>query len=82
CSFWLINSLYKIGLKDEATRKFNQLLSCGNHLGLFSEDLDFNTRRMLGNFPQAYSHLAIIETAITLSGDELTDEEQMLKTIR
>jgi len=81
CSFWLINSLYKIGLKDEATRKFNKLLSCGNHLGLFSEDLDFNTRRMLGNFPQAYSHLAIIETAITLSGDELTDEEQMLKTI-
>ncbi len=81
CSFWLINSLYKIGLKDEATRKFNKLLSCGNHLGLFSEDLDFNTRRMLGNFPQAYSHLAIIETAITLSGDELTDEEIMLKTI-
>lgn len=81
CSFWLINSLYKIGLKDEATRKFEQLLSSSNHLGLFSEDLDFKTRRLLGNFPQAYSHLAIIETAITLSGDELTKEKKILNTI-
>jgi len=82
CSFWLINSLYKIGLKDEATRKFKALLKCSNHLGLFSEDLDFKTRRMLGNFPQAYSHLAIIETAITLSGDEISKEEEIMKTIR
>jgi GH15 family glucan-1,4-alpha-glucosidase len=82
CSFWLINSLYKIGLKDEATRKFETLLSYSNHLGLFSEDLDFKTRRLLGNFPQAYSHLAIIETAITLSGDEISKEEQIMKSIR
>jgi len=82
CSFWLINSLYKIGLKDEATKKFQALLASSNHLGLFSEDLDFNTRRMLGNFPQAYSHLAVIETAITLSGEETTKEEQILHTIR
>ncbi len=82
CSFWLINSLYKIGLKNEATRKFKALLNCSNHLGLFSEDLDFKTRRMLGNFPQAYSHLAIIETAITLSGDEISKEEEIMKTIR
>lgn len=82
CSFWLINSLYKIGLKDEATKKFEALLACSNHLGLFSEDLDFKTRRLLGNFPQAYSHLAKIETAITLSGDEISKEEQIMKSIR
>ncbi|WP_430811200.1 MULTISPECIES: glycoside hydrolase family 15 protein [unclassified Carboxylicivirga] len=82
CSFWLINSLYKIGLKDEATRKFEKLLSYSNHLGLFSEDLDFKTRRLLGNFPQAYSHLAIIETAITLSGEEVSKEQQIMQSIR
>lgn len=76
CSFWLTNSLYKIGRKKEAIEKFNYLINYSNHLGLFSEDLDFETKRMLGNFPQAYSHLALIETAITISNGEITDEEQ------
>lgn len=77
CSFWLTNSLFKIGRKKEAIEKFHKLISYSNHLGLFSEDLDFETKRMLGNFPQAYSHLALIETAITISKGEITDEEQM-----
>lgn len=67
CTFWLINSLYKIGAKDEAEKLFNQILSYSNHLGLFSEDIDFVTKRLLGNFPQAYSHLALIETAINIA---------------
>lgn len=75
CSFWLTNSLYKIGRKKEAVERFHQLLKYSNHLGLFSEDLDFETKRMLGNFPQAYSHLALIETALTISNEEITDEE-------
>lgn len=75
CSFWLANALYRIGRKEEAVSKFNHLISCSNHLGLFSEDLDFETRRMLGNFPQAYSHLALIETAITISEEKLSNEE-------
>ncbi|MDF1547302.1 MAG: glycoside hydrolase family 15 protein, partial [Bacteroidales bacterium] len=58
CTFWLINSLGKIGRKKEARQLFDQLLSYSNHLGLFSEDIDFETKRLLGNFPQAYSHLA------------------------
>lgn len=74
CSFWFINSLFKIGKKKEAKRLFDQILSYSNHLGLFSEDIDFETKRLLGNFPQAYSHLALIETAINLS--ELSDEYQ------
>jgi len=82
CSFWLINSLYKIGYKEEARERFNRLLSYSNHLGLFSEDLDFKTKRMLGNFPQAYSHLAMIESAITISEGELSLEEVIREAIK
>ena len=67
CTFWLIDSLYKIGEKKKAKDMFDQLLSYSNHLGLFSEDIDFKTKRLLGNFPQAYSHLALIETAANFS---------------
>jgi GH15 family glucan-1,4-alpha-glucosidase len=67
CTFWLIDSLHKIGETDKARAYFDQLLSYSNHLGLFSEDIDFKTKRLLGNFPQAYSHLALIETAVNFS---------------
>jgi len=70
CSFWMIQSLYKIGRKDEAIKLFNDLLSYGNQLGLFSEDIDFKTKRLLGNFPQGYSHLALMETAYILNVHE------------
>lgn len=68
CTFWLIQALFRIGLKEEAKNIFENLLACGNHLGLFSEDIDFSTKRLLGNFPQAYSHLALINTATLFSG--------------
>jgi GH15 family glucan-1,4-alpha-glucosidase len=64
CTFWFIRSLIKIGEVEQAKKYFDQLLSYSNHLGLFSEDIDFKTKRLLGNFPQAYSHLALIDTAI------------------
>lgn len=70
CTFWLIRALYKIGEKKEARTLFEQLISYSNHLGLMSEDLDFETKRQLGNFPQAYSHLATINTAILLSAEK------------
>lgn len=73
CTFWLIDSLYKIGEKKKAKKMFDQLLSYSNHLGLFSEDIDFKTKRLLGNFPQAYSHLALIETAANFSKGIATD---------
>ena len=63
CTFWMIQALFNIGERDQAKTMFEHLLTCSNHLGLFSEDIDFETRRLLGNFPQAYSHLALIETA-------------------
>lgn len=70
CTFWLIRALFVIGEKAEARRLFEQLISYSNHLGLMSEDLDFETKRQLGNFPQAYSHLATIDTAILLSNEK------------
>ncbi len=66
CTFWMIQSLAKIGEKEQAREMFENLLSCTNHVGLLSEDLDFNTKRLLGNFPQGYSHLGLIDTAILL----------------
>ncbi|KVV16243.1 glycoside hydrolase family 15 protein [Flavobacterium sp. TMP13] len=79
CTFWFINSLFKIGQQKKAEKLFKKLLSYSNHLGLFSEDIDFKTKRLLGNFPQAYSHLALIETAINLS--TITEEEAVRDTI-
>jgi len=66
-TFWLIQALFRIGLKEEAKTIFENLLACGNHVGLFSEGIDFSTKRLLGNFPQAYSHLALINTATLFS---------------
>jgi len=81
CTFWLINSLHAIGEKKRAKMLFDQLLTYSNHVGLFSEDIDFKTKRLLGNFPQAYSHLALIETAINMSKGETTEDEQILDAI-
>jgi len=58
-------------MTEEAKNIFEDLISCSNHVGLFSEDVDFDTRRLLGNFPQAYSHLALINTATLFSGEKI-----------
>jgi GH15 family glucan-1,4-alpha-glucosidase len=76
CSFWMIKSLYRVGRHEDAERMFEQLLACGNHLGLFSEDIDFTTKELLGNFPQGYSHLALIDTAMTLLGLEANGRDE------
>jgi len=73
CNFWLVTSLVRLGEKEEAKAFFDKLLSYSNHVGLFSEDLDFNSRELLGNFPQGYSHLALIESAIALSEKKTSD---------
>ena len=67
CTFWFINSLIKIGEVRKAKEYYDKLLSYSNHLGLFSEDIDFESKRLLGNFPQAYSHLALIDTALSFN---------------
>ena len=70
CTFWLIRALYVIGERDEARSIFEELLGYANHLGLFSEDINFDTKEQLGNFPQAYSHLALVNTAILFSEED------------
>jgi len=80
CTFWFINSLFKIGEEERAQQLFDKLLSYSNHLGLFSEDIDFKTKRLLGNFPQAYSHLALIECAVNFANK--ASEEKVLESMR
>ena len=67
CTFWLADALALQGRRDEATALFERLLSLRNDVGLLSEEYDPATKRMLGNFPQAFSHTAIVNTAATLS---------------
>lgn len=68
-SFWLSGNLIYTGQNDKALDYFHQVLTtCTNHLGLFAEMYDMNTKRQLGNFPQAYSHIGLIHTALNLSG--------------
>jgi len=47
-----------------------RVLQYSNHIGLFSEDIDFTSKRLLGNFPQGYSHIALIDTALTISNSQ------------
>ncbi len=75
CNFWLVTSLCRIGRRDEAEELFKRLLSLSNHVGLFSEDIEFGTHRLLGNFPQAYSHLALIESAMALATGTTTESK-------
>lgn len=66
CSFWLVDALALIGRHDEASRLFEHLRTLRNDLGLFSEEYDQEHNRMIGNFPQAFTHLAFISSAQTL----------------
>jgi GH15 family glucan-1,4-alpha-glucosidase len=64
CTFWYIDALNGIGRHDEAVKLFENIARHVNKLGLLSEDIDRETGELLGNFPQAYSHIALINTAI------------------
>jgi GH15 family glucan-1,4-alpha-glucosidase len=63
CSFWLVDALVLAGRRDEATALFERLLEVRNDVGLLSEEFDPVARRLLGNFPQAFSHVALINSA-------------------
>jgi GH15 family glucan-1,4-alpha-glucosidase len=67
CSFWLVDALSMLGRVAEAHRLFERLLAIRNDVGLLSEEYDPRSRRLLGNFPQAYSHVALIDSAHQLS---------------
>jgi GH15 family glucan-1,4-alpha-glucosidase len=67
CSFWLVTALAMNGRADEARELFERLLSLGNDVGLFSEEYDVAHERLVGNFPQAFTHLTLVAAAKTLA---------------
>jgi GH15 family glucan-1,4-alpha-glucosidase len=72
CTFWLADCLALMGRHDEAHATFERLLAIRNDVGLLSEEYDPRKKRMLGNFPQAFSHVALINTALSLEQGEGT----------
>jgi GH15 family glucan-1,4-alpha-glucosidase len=67
CSFWLVDAYAMCGRRQDAEALFARLLELGNDLGLFAEQYDPAERQMLGNFPQAFTHLAIVASAFNLA---------------
>ncbi len=74
CSFWWAEALAMIGELDRAREVFERIVSHANPVGLFSEDVDPATGRLLGNFPQAYTHVGLIHAATTIG--ELLDARE------
>jgi GH15 family glucan-1,4-alpha-glucosidase len=70
CSFWLADCYLLTGRREEGRALFERLLSLSNDLGLFAEEYDPRAKRMLGNFPQALTHMALVNTARLLSMPE------------
>jgi GH15 family glucan-1,4-alpha-glucosidase len=67
CSFWLVQAMANIGQKKRGLELLEQCQSAGNHLGLYAEHLKPETGTQLGNFPQAYSHVGLINAAFAVS---------------
>jgi GH15 family glucan-1,4-alpha-glucosidase len=67
CSFWLVDNLCLQGRWDEAQALFERLLALRSDVGLLAEEYDPASKRQLGNFPQAFSHVALINSAMNLS---------------
>ncbi|HKN85480.1 MAG TPA: glycoside hydrolase family 15 protein [Nitrospiraceae bacterium] len=76
CSFWLADNLVLTGRTDDARRLFEKLIELRNDVGLLSEEYDPRAKRLVGNFPQAFSHLSLINTARNLSGDRKPAEQR------
>ncbi|MGW0029451.1 glycoside hydrolase family 15 protein [Streptomyces sp. NPDC003314] len=70
CSFWLADALRMTGRPGEARALFERLVALGNDVGLLAEEYDPATGRQLGNFPQAFSHIGLVGTALALAADE------------
>ena len=66
CSFWLADALALQGRRDEACALFERLLALSNDVGLLSEEYDTRLGRLVGNFPQAFSHVALVNSAHNL----------------
>ena len=76
CSFWLVDAYIMLGRRDDAVRLFERLLSLRNDVGLLSEEYDPYANRLIGNFPQAFSHLALVNSASNLSHSKKPAEQR------
>ena len=76
CSFWLVSALHAIGRQREAKKLFERLLKLCNDVGLLAEEYDPKHKRQVGNFPQAFSHITLLVSALHMEGDELSDRRQ------
>jgi GH15 family glucan-1,4-alpha-glucosidase len=76
CSFWLADAYVLIGRHDDAKRLFERLVALSNDVGLLSEEYDTEARRLVGNFPQAFSHIALVNTAHNLARAEKPAEQR------
>jgi GH15 family glucan-1,4-alpha-glucosidase len=76
CTFWYADNLYLMGRHDEAKKVFTQLTGLCNDVGLISEEYDYRTQRLVGNFPQAFTHISLVNTACNLSPQQAGPAEQ------
>jgi len=67
CSFWLANCYELLGRHDDAKELFERLVGLANDVGLLSEEYDPKAKRLLGNFPQAFTHLSLVATAFNVA---------------
>jgi glucoamylase len=70
CSFWFVDALALCGRRQDAEAMFERLLALANDVGLLAEEYDHDAGRFTGNFPQAFSHLALVNSAAILYGDQ------------
>jgi GH15 family glucan-1,4-alpha-glucosidase len=78
CSFWMVDCLVMLGRQRDARKLFERLLSLRNDVGLLAEEYDTHHKRQVGNFPQAFSHIALVHAAIrleALADDDRTDDD-------
>ncbi|HEY1791626.1 MAG TPA: glycoside hydrolase family 15 protein [Opitutaceae bacterium] len=76
CSFWLADCLYLMGRLDDARKLYEKLLAIRNDVGLLAEEYDPAARRQLGNFPQAFSHVSLVNTAYNLNPQTIGPAEE------
>ena len=66
CGFWLVDNYVLQGRRDDARKLFEHLIGTANDVGLLSEEYDTKAKRLVGNFPQAFSHVGLVNTALNL----------------
>jgi GH15 family glucan-1,4-alpha-glucosidase len=82
CSFWMADCLHMIGRRDDALVMFERLVGLRNDLGLLAEEYDVRAGRQVGNFPQAFSHVSLVNAAFNLSGHPAMEDHVAAVTER